>query len=637
MSPVITLVGCCIAAIACHGWGWIACRAVKAWFPWAVTAVLGLAVVCVVGAVLNLMSIAYPAALDAVVVVGLGLAGLAAIRDRPPRAEIVRLLTALAALAIPVAFVARFTVPTTTFMSIDDLEKYLAYPIRMLATGTVSGSTMSAMGFDTLGTQAFLQAFVLAHFPLTCVNAADAVFGLFLTLLVVLTVDSGAAPSSGSSRAWTLATRCAAMAVVVTVPPLYANISTLYFAIAMICGLMAALTVHRSADLSADTPSLPPAILGIMPAAVAAMKPSFALFFVFLLATLAIGFTVTEGWKKAAIWLAKVVGWAMVGLVPWVAVHHANYLAALTMTTPLPEADIVAMPPLTRHVDLLSANPTLWHMNNGTVLCFTLAVAAAAAAAAIEAVRARHHPIERRRRAMVGAAFALAGLILYVVVSEYAFQTENSHGLRYIVPVLIAVFAGLPMIFAAYGGADRVSRVLWLAVPVFIAVMFAPTLPPRIQLTENGYSLFAMPQLSTQDYTRQILSPAAQDRLRKFQQLVPAGEPILVWVGANFLLDFARNPIIDVDHNGLGTPWARLPKARYLIWEYPAGVSTFSPDFCREEAKGRDPMVALLGRRALALSHDLTAIIGRRKILSRDGNVLFIWFPDNIPDLLGRP
>jgi len=55
-------------------------------------------------------------------------------------------------------------------------------------------------------------------------------------------------------------------------------------------------------------------------------------------------------------------------------------------------------------------------------------------------------------------------------------------------------------------------------------------------------------------FTREALQGNLGQRIAEQQQRVPAGEPLLVWTATPFLLDFTRNPIIDVDIGGVATP-----------------------------------------------------------------------------------
>ena len=74
--------------------------------------------------------------------------------------------------------------PPREFNYQDDLQKYFAHPVRMLETGVLRGSPLSALGSETLGGQAFLHGIVLSVLPIPYINGVDAIFGLFVLLLI---------------------------------------------------------------------------------------------------------------------------------------------------------------------------------------------------------------------------------------------------------------------------------------------------------------------------------------------------------------------------------------------------------------------------------------------------------------------
>src|SRR5262249_48389116 len=144
----------------------------------------------------------------------------------------------------------------------DDLEKYLVHPVRMLATGTLSGSPLSALGSETLGGQAFLHGFVLSAFPLPYVNGVDSVFGLFVLMLI--------AGAAGWRRfSWPFGAPLAALFVAI-VNPLYVNISAIY-----IGALLIATAVILVADENEDAS---PVLIGLVYAGLVAIKPIYGLF-----------------------------------------------------------------------------------------------------------------------------------------------------------------------------------------------------------------------------------------------------------------------------------------------------------------------------------------------------------------------
>src|SRR5262245_18389742 len=148
-----------------------------------VTVALGLSAILAIGGVLNLDRIAFAPALWLVVGVGLVACVVqvipalfrmkrSALFDESGWSE-----DAFASgfVAIVIAFTIATQLPPEAFNIHDHFQKYFAHPVR-LATGTVSGSPLSALGTETLGGQALLHAIVLSLFPIEFINGADAVF-----------------------------------------------------------------------------------------------------------------------------------------------------------------------------------------------------------------------------------------------------------------------------------------------------------------------------------------------------------------------------------------------------------------------------------------------------------------------------
>src|SRR5580698_873971 len=187
---------------------------------WPATVALGMAAVVFVGGVLNLARIAYPAALATITIVGLLLALREGFSFEPPS-----ILVAII-IAAAVIFTIATQLPPSIYNFHDDYQKYFAYPVRMVETGTVFGSTLSAMGLQTLGAQAFLDGFVIAFFPIAYINGVDAVFGLFLCLILAAQVT----PSRITSAVCVLS--------VFLINPQYVNISTLYCGSALIVAMV---------------------------------------------------------------------------------------------------------------------------------------------------------------------------------------------------------------------------------------------------------------------------------------------------------------------------------------------------------------------------------------------------------------
>src|SRR5580700_4299422 len=280
-----------VATLMFLGWGWAFLKVLRLdRGTWPLTAALGMAAVIFAGGILNLARLAYPSALAALAAIGLLLA-IFALRDGlsidPPPLIVATLI------AIVLVFTIATQLPPSVYNYHDDYQKYFAYPVRMVETGTVFGSPLSAMGLQTLGAQAFLDGFVVAFFPIVYINGVDAVFGLFLCLIL--------ATQFTTDRFM----RVVCVASVVLINPQYVNISTLYCGSAMI---MAMAAVEDSAAL------------GLLYAALIAMKPIYAVFVAIHLLTIAAG-----GIRSAV----RTGLAAAIFLSPWVLVHAPNYLAAL--------------------------------------------------------------------------------------------------------------------------------------------------------------------------------------------------------------------------------------------------------------------------------------------------------------------
>lgn len=177
-----------------YGWGVAARRFTNAREGgWATTIALGLAALLFAGGLAALARIAYAPALWALALAGLVPCAWRPARRRPvlPAGVSARLELALAALVIAAAagFAIATQLPPRAFNFHDDFEKYFAFPVRLLATGTLAGAPLNALGAETLGGISLLHGMVLSAFPIRYINGVDAVFGLLL--LMALAASAG--------------------------------------------------------------------------------------------------------------------------------------------------------------------------------------------------------------------------------------------------------------------------------------------------------------------------------------------------------------------------------------------------------------------------------------------------------------
>jgi len=510
---VAVLAAMAVFAVSLFGWGRLTARLSGTQTSAVLDIAVGLAAVIFVGGVLNLVRLAYAPSLALVVLVGLA----AAARDWRMLLAVDR--TRLLVVAVPVIAILAFTIatqlPPSVYNDADDYPKYFFHPLRMLASGTLYGSALSAMGSETLGGKAFLDAFVAALFPLRWLNATDAVFGLGLCLAL----------AGAMARNIWAAVLC--VLIVAFIDPQYMNISPLYLGAALV---MAAIALSRDEKGVAS---------GLLYAALIALKPTFALFVVLHLAFLAL-----LRWRFAA----KAAGFAVLFVLPWIALHAPHYWVALMEPNALQAYG--SGPP-----DNLNLFSMVQLTYGSTVIQFTLTMFAAFLAGLTVIWRAEDRFV---------AAAAAAGLAAYLVMFFVFGPRLSGYGeaVRYFTPMAIGVVTAVMAISA------RGWRTVLAAVPLAV---FSLSLAPRINEALTYRFILAFPFAQSEDYRNLdalVMSDAMRDRIRKMQNMVPKGATLVAWVNAPFDLDLKRNPIIDMDSAGLATPWAAFPDSGYVLWEY---------------------------------------------------------------------
>ncbi len=172
------------------------------------------------------------------------------------------------------------------------------------------------------------------------------------------------------------------------------------------------------------------------------------------------------------------------------------------------------------------------------------------------------------------------------------------------------------------GAADGRLQVAWLVAALIVAAL-VPDLRLRLTRVVEQGTQFAVTKLAAseryRDYNRLKLHPGAGKRIRAIQQRIPEGEPIIAWINAPFLLDYRRNPIIDVDNAGLNTPWARSPGvAHYVLWEY-RGYGVRAPRAYAHQARRPGRQRRARARRGAAFMAFLRDQARRGKFLFHDG------------------
>jgi hypothetical protein len=282
-------------------------------------AALGLALTVAAWGIGNLAGLLSRGA--ALVWVAAGLAGFALDRFRSGRSggSGARPATMPAAAALLVMLLALFHVAGSVdghvfdgnryrpFDPHDDLQAYLAFPLKMLETGGLGADPFEARRLPVLGGQSALQALALAALPPRAIHLLDAGAGLLVSLWVLL----------GAVRAAALPRKLAALPLLfmLLLPSLPARGNTT----ALFTGTALLLALYRLVDEEAvarESPARGALPAGVVLAALVALKSTFLPAAVLFVAAAALA---TPGDRRGRRFVeaAATGAWALLLLIPW--------------------------------------------------------------------------------------------------------------------------------------------------------------------------------------------------------------------------------------------------------------------------------------------------------------------------------
>ncbi len=601
------------------GWGWLFSRCAR--LPragGALTITTGLAAIIMLGGWLTLAGVAYALTLRGVLFLGLILGAIAWWRAgrRIPAMPRVGEFVASIPILLVAWFVARYLTPPVVFNIHDDLERYFAYPVKLLATGTLAPNPLGYLGVDTLGGQALLHGLVLAFLPLEYVGHVDFAFCFMLCLLLA---GYGVKPGRWGILA------LLAQVVCIAIEPQIVNLSALFSGAV----LVAAVTL-ASGSTEATNARSHEVLLGLFYAGLLALKSTFAVYVVihFIVMIVAEGLV----FRRSPLRRIGPVLWTVAFLLPWVVLHLDLYVAAVSH--PLPGVAVAPSP--SESVTLFSPQPTLYgspmaHFTGLALLAFLLAAWAAIMMTWRQNLRSP--PLVALCVAGVTAGVVYFGSVLGLGPLMFGKLTA----LRYAIAVFLGSF---PIILRLPDLMPReaISRRSFFWVGASAVLMFALFLPGLVARTKHAvhyrspmaylHRLDQKKYLERFRYHQELFQGSTRERLAKIQNLVPAGESIVVWVMFPFLLDFSRNKVLHTDPYGLGMPWARLPAdSRYLLLQTRGpGLRPRSVYEGMKQASGKSDQVA--GHRVDAFFRELESDLPRAFTLYRDREFLLVRLPE---------
>ncbi len=609
MSAILAALVLVIVAIVLWGVGAAVLRLTGSQSgPWPVSIAVGLSATIAAGGLLNLAHIAYRPTLW--ILAGLELAislfELRRIRFRLDYdlRDCVEIGSAAIVIGLATLFAISTQLPPKVFNSHDDFENYLVYPVRMLATGTLSGSSLSGLGSVSFGGEAFLHGFVVSVSPIAYVNGVDAVFSFAVLMLVMA--------SAGWKRyAWFPGALIGPL-LVATINPQYVNVSPLY---------SGALLMATAVILIADDKScvVAPAVTGLVYAATVALKPSFAIFvacyFPFALWAVRSG---CRTWAPALNWAWKTVLWSSAFLAPWLLLHTPNYVASRS----LPDAPVPAGSD--GELNLLSTKTLFW---GESFLHYSAIVIVAGAIVVLGLIAWRYEKELKKRQILLGiVGSAASGVLSYLITVVVLAKSTYGYGpnLRYTIPFILGTCV-TSLVMSPQLSQKPKQHFLYFSLLASLAVCaaFVPSAIRRYRQAERFGSILAFSDLATStayaNYNRFWLSDAGRQYIVQWQEKVPKGEPLLTWINPSFLLDYRRNVIVDADIAGLASPWARVPdNVRYVLWQYQGPEVRTDGDYIRT-MHGPGHQERMIAARSYAFANRLSQVAQNSDVIASDG------------------
>lgn len=625
-----------LLAFSASSWGWgqtvlSACR-LQVRGRLAYATMLGLAALGFLGGWANLAGIAYPPTLWALLAGGWVLAihriwlERALLRRARFTGDALACASVIAIVAIALAAT---LLPGGAFNPGDDLQLYFYRPVRMLQAGSLGQDPFDPMGFDSLGIHAFLQGFTLLVFPLSFLNAFDAVLCAGLALALTAHI----AKLLNLPVAITLC----GLAALMLMHPQQVNVSAVYATAALLLALVPATAELLGSDGPHGAALWQRAIpAGLLVAALTGLKVTNL---TILLPAAVILFALTAISRRSPGAALRCLGalalCAGVFLSPWLGMHLGHYAALFPR-----EHSTIGLTLGDGPRSLLTVAPLHW---GGTVLAYNVVALIAIAAACGGALRLPRQGAESVPPCLIPLV-ALCGAAGAAYLGN-SIPFDVAHAVRYSAPALLAGLAGAVLLLghrlAPSEGEAPPARLLVVAVsiPLGVGILFASADADRVRKAIDFHSTLSEPgdMREFTAYSSWSLGSGTRAWVRKAQAQTRPGERILALIACPHHLLFARNPVLVASEFGLTMPWLGLPLdanaaelrrflrrhgVRYVLWQAAAGVK--SDDRLRTQLSGGYAEERRLARYLLSFRASLAELTRSTGTVHRDEGLMVI-------------
>jgi hypothetical protein len=520
---------------------------------WPITIVLGMGIVIFLGGILNLVGLAYTWMLDTIVAVGLVMyfftfrfSKLKQAFKQPANFK-QSFLKDLPALALISA----------TGIVADDFQKYFTYPLRMLQTGTLSGSPFNALGSETLGGEAFLQGFVVNHLPIQYINGFGLLFCVLLGMLILY--------EFGKRHALPIPITLLSLLLFVFINPQYVNISSLYSGSLLILSLIIFIADYPGlTNIDRKSGRFAGIVIGLFYSSLVILKPTFLLFIIPHFAFLLVGIGMATRDVRQVFRMAMTVASASALFVsPWLLMYFQQYSAAIGAASLTGNG--LASPTLPAP-NLFSTIPVKYGSSFAAYTLGVMLIMGCAAGAYFSKCRKLEGNANWAMFVGSCASIGVAYLLMMFIIAPHV---GDRPVLRYFCPILIGALPAVFLVAARYISDEQSSVLRWgviasLVAPLILMLgMYSSSAIDRMQKATDYGSMLAFPMndflIHNLISERKLNNARIHQTLERLQRIVPPEDKLLVWIWEPFYLNYTRNRILDVNIAGINTPWVNLP------------------------------------------------------------------------------
>jgi hypothetical protein len=449
----------------------------------------------------------------------------------------------------------------------DDFQKYFLHPVKMLETGSIFGSTLSAIGSETIGGQSFFQSFFISWLGLRAINIFDSVFCLSLCLFVIL-------EWSTKKRILNFGVLIASLLLLINQQ--YVNVTSIYSGV-----LFMFASIIFSLEILKEHSTLNSFNLKIILAmsfcfgSLFVLKPTYILFSIVYFTSIMFFLLFFFKLKKNLFFFSVFTPLlSFLIALPWSIFTIKNYIDVRQSNNEnfFLNLEIFKF----NFPSLISTKPLFY---GGTQFHYTMLIFFGILFVILTVYLILKKKVEFQtydRGTIISSSSSLISvLIIYLILMILSgldyFPLSSS--IRYSIPFIIALVpVGILILYSLIPFSMKYFRIFICTYIIFFSIAFFPQYIKNIYQSYTCGSKLSFTSFACSKkyiaYNKNVFSKNKKLLVRQWQENIPAGQAVMVWVNTPFYLNFKRNEIIEIDIVGLDNSWAIFPSAKYMIWEY---------------------------------------------------------------------